>query len=947
LMDNNAIVLSCDGLGRIKKVFRDGFEAARNLSPGDTLVDIFDPKDQQWIEDFLKEIRDKGSVHNWELPTPRSTQLEGLQFSGCWDGQTYLVIGVQSSSDLIPAVEDIYRANKEIPDALSTYLTTRARLDDLKSRVDGTLENELECIQNELNLLQRDLVNKNIALDKSEERFRALSKLSTDLDFCARVEADGTLVREWVTKAIGEITGYSSEKHDDLSGLKEIIHTDDLPRIQSGLERLLSGEVLTGDFRISHKDGDIHWLRSTVQPEWNESGERVARLYGTIADVTERKLTEQALRDREKMLSKILDILPVGVWILDETGMITYGNPAGQRIWSGALYVGPQEFGEYKGWWVETGEPIAVDEWAAARAIQKGETSIGELIEIEAFDGTHRVILHSALPIRDADQKITGAVVVNEDITERVQTDERVLLQSTALEFAANAIVITDRNGIITWVNPAFTCLTGYTLEEARGKNIDLLKSNQQDQEFYDNLWETILSGQVWQGEIINRRKDGSLYMEEMTITPVRSDAGEITHFIEIKQDITGRKRIEEDLRQAYEAAERAHMAEGERRKEAERRQRVAESLGDVITALNSNQSLEQVLDLIVMQARKLLASDGVAVYRLDDERGEYHIESTTGLPAAYTAEMAPSPGYTAMQQAVATRQPVLVPDVAAFHPEVDDRAAPTSWDAKYRALLAVPILVEDETYGAMLLYFADLHPFSDEERNLASLYAEQVALAIDNARLRAEAMEVAAVRERSRLARDLHDAVTQTIYSATLVAEALPKVWERDPAEGLRNLYKLRQLVRGALAEMRTLLFELRPTALITADLGELIMQLGDALTGRTRIPVEVDVKGDADIPEEVKIAMYRITQEAFNNVEKHASAQQVRILLDYSPQYLRLEINDNGRGFDPTAVKSDRMGLRIMQERAQGIGATLEVESQAGKGTRISVIWSSTDKE
>ena len=125
-------------------------------------------------------------------------------------------------------------------------------------------------------------------------------------------------------------------------------------------------------------------------------------------------------------------------------------------------------------------------------------------------------------------------------------------LQSAALNAAANAIVITDRAGLIEWVNPAFSELTGYTAAEAVGRNPrDLVKSDQHDQAFYKNLWDTILSGQVWRGEIINRRKDGSLYTEEQTITPLRDLQGAITHFIAVKQDITERKRAEEEFASA------------------------------------------------------------------------------------------------------------------------------------------------------------------------------------------------------------------------------------------------------------------------------------------------------------------------------------------------------------------------------------------------------------
>jgi two-component system nitrate/nitrite sensor histidine kinase NarX len=150
-----------------------------------------------------------------------------------------------------------------------------------------------------------------------------------------------------------------------------------------------------------------------------------------------------------------------------------------------------------------------------------------------------------------------------------------------------------------------------------------------------------------------------------------------------------------------------------------------------------------------------------------------------------------------------------------------------------------------------------------------------------------------------------------------------------------------LRQLVRGALAEMRTLLFEMRPAALEHAELESLLRQLADALTGRTRIPVDIIVEGQADPPAEVKIACYRITQEAFNNIAKHAVSDQVSLTLVQSAREVQLAITDNGRGFDPHAVAPDRMGLVIMSERASGVDADLAIESAPGEGTTLRLLW------
>jgi diguanylate cyclase (GGDEF)-like protein len=128
---------------------------------------------------------------------------------------------------------------------------------------------------------------------------------------------------------------------------------------------------------------------------------------------------------RIEVLQEILSILPVGVWIMDHTGKIVYANTAGRKLWGGARYVGPEDFGQFKGWWVATGQRIAPEEWAAVRAIRDGEVSIDEEVEIECFDGSRKVILNSAIPLRDQQKNIVGAVVVHHDITERKRFEER------------------------------------------------------------------------------------------------------------------------------------------------------------------------------------------------------------------------------------------------------------------------------------------------------------------------------------------------------------------------------------------------------------------------------------------------------------------------------------------------------------------------------------------
>jgi signal transduction histidine kinase len=231
---------------------------------------------------------------------------------------------------------------------------------------------------------------------------------------------------------------------------------------------------------------------------------------------------------------------------------------------------------------------------------------------------------------------------------------------------------------------------------------------------------------------------------------------------------------------------------------------------------------------------------------------------------------------------------------------------------------------------------------YDRHDQNLLSAVASQVAIAIQNAQLYKQAQELAVIRERQRLARDLHDAVTQTLFSASLIAEVLPRIWERDPDEGQRRLSEVRELTRGALAEMRTLLLELRPSALADAELGDLLRQLGEAITGRSRVQVDVQIEGEYSQMElDVKVALYRIAQEALNNVAKHSGAGQVTVRLCCGPERVALHVADDGRGFDVDAIPPDHLGVGIMRERAEAIGAELVIDSEPGRGTKVSVVW------
>jgi signal transduction histidine kinase len=252
-----------------------------------------------------------------------------------------------------------------------------------------------------------------------------------------------------------------------------------------------------------------------------------------------------------------------------------------------------------------------------------------------------------------------------------------------------------------------------------------------------------------------------------------------------------------------------------------------------------------------------------------------------------------------------------------------------------------VPLAVKNRIIGGVGVAHEKRNYFTPHHADLALSVANQAAITMINAELYGHAQALAVLEERQRLARNLHDAVNQSLFSAGLIAEVLPRLWERDREEARRSLEDLRRLTRGAMAEMRALLAELRPSTLTDADLGDLLRLLGNGFTGRTNIPAEVTVVGQGVLPAEVQVAIYRICQEVLNNVAKHAGASKVEIYLKHEGANIELSIRDDGQGFDPERTSSGHYGLRMMRERAEAVGARLSVTSQPGHGTELTIRW------
>jgi PAS domain S-box-containing protein len=590
------------------------------------------------------------------------------------------------------------------------------------------------------------------ALSHSEERYRTVSQLTSDLAYAFRVDADGSLVPEWLTRSLDRVTGFSTEELEAHGGWPSIVHPEDWPAVQEHMQKLLSGQQDACELRIITKVGQQRWLHHSGNPVWDEPRDRVVRVYGAVRDITERKLAEEALRQYETIVGTVSD--PISYVDSDYVYRAVNETYASFAKKSRAEIVG-----------LQVAELLGKTVFEEQVKPHLDRCLAGEEVHYQAWfpvpDEEPRYMDVGYFPVCEPDGAVAGVVVASRDMTERKQVEEALQrerdLVTKVMDTSPVGIAVFDPRGRIVFANLLLQ-------QMARQVGVETVIGRA----YNDPMWQSV-------------GNDGELLVdEELPFAQVISSGGPV-----------------------YSIEQRVRLPGG---------------------------------------PQLFLSSNAAPVY---DESGRIN---------------------------------------------------------------SVVVTTEDVT-----------------QRRQAEAQLE----------------EAAASAERERIARELHDAVTQTLFSVAAISEALPRVWERDPVEARHGLEELRLLTQGALAEMRTMLLELRPAALLEHELGVLLRQLADAMMGRTRMPVAATVVGDCTLPGDVRIALYRIAQEALNNVSKHARATKTELSLHCEPGQVRLHVRDDGLGFDPETVEARQFGLAIMRERAEAIGAVLTIDSLSGNGTRVEVVW------
>ncbi|MEO1287697.1 MAG: PAS domain S-box protein [Chloroflexota bacterium] len=488
------------------------------------------------------------------------------------------------------------------------------------------------------------------------------------------------------------------------------------------------------------------------------------------------------------------------------------------------------------------------------------------------------------------------------------------------VEKGSDLILELDGNGTIVYISPSCWHLLGYPEDEmTRTLLTDYIHPDDLPQ--FASLLETLIrqtnspAGQNFQ---LHNASGNYVWFEFNATNHLKTDG--VNALI-----ISGRDVTEQRKRLQVEQSQR----------------KTAEALLDTSIALNSTLDFDDVIERMLENIGSIIPHQSANVMLIDENNRTY-TKATKGYhtydyeldPMQFVIQVDEMP---TMSQIVATKSPLLIHDTDT-HPlwkKIDQ-------EMQYRSYLGAPILEDDIVIGFINLESLHPHQFNDNHVEYLQLFAFLASLAISNARAYDEAQQLAIVEERQRLARELHDAVSQTLFSSSVIADSLSKS-NFDDVEHIREgLERLTQLNRGALAEMRALLVELRPKAITDSPLSELIKSLTDSLQGRGNVQIELKLS-DAPIifPPKVQLNLYRLAQEIFNNIYKHAQAETVHIDMRQQIDQVEIVIADDGIGFDLNNIPANHHGIRIMHERVQAIGASLDIDTTPNEGTFIHIHW------
>ncbi|NMB82566.1 MAG: PAS domain S-box protein, partial [Ignavibacteria bacterium] len=481
-----------------------------------------------------------------------------------------------------------------------------------------------------------------IKLKEDEELFRAISNLTSDYLFSTNFSPDGKLIHTWVGGAFEKLTGYTLEEYREIGGWRSLIHPDDFAKDEAALQKIMNNENVISELRTIHKNGNIIWVRIYAKPVWDYEQNKLIAVQGAVQDITERRrdqLIQQiqynianaitsSIKTFElfdivrKELSQLMNTKNFFVAFYDEkTNTLTSDLDKDEKdeigTWSAEksltgylikskktlLLTRPEILKLHNSGTIELVGTLP-EAWLGS-PLKIGNKTIGAVV-VQSYDDAHAY---------DESSLQTFEVIANQlsVYIQRKRTEEELSILARAIYQTPLSIVVTDTSGNIVYVNPSFEKVSGYSKEEVLGQNIRILSSNNHELEFYKNLWDTILTGKDWEGEILNKNKKGELYWEHQIISPVINDDGITTHFIALKEDVTEKKKM---IQEIIDAKERAEASE---KLKTEFLAQISHEIRTPINIMTSNFQLikDEVEDKIEPEFLELFSSISRASHRI------------------------------------------------------------------------------------------------------------------------------------------------------------------------------------------------------------------------------------------------------------------------------------------------------------------------------------------
>jgi PAS domain S-box-containing protein len=650
----------------------------------------------------------------------------------------------------------------------------------------------------------------------------------------------------------------------------------------------------------------------------------------TLRDITARQQRAEALRESEERFRRAFEHAAFGMALVGTDGRLLRVNSSVCRM----LGYSEEELLATTFQGLTYPEDLEVG-LGLFRDLMDGKRDYGWLEKRYVHRDGHPVwTLLSTAVVRDSGGRILYLVSQIQDISEQKEAEAKLREKEeqyrSIFESTSDGLFINDLTGRLVDFNPAAAQMHGYTSDEFRQLQPAQF-IHPESRHLFDRYIETIRAGGQYRAQAIDVRKDGTPFYVEV-IGSAFTYQGQ-PHTLAVVRDVTDQVRAVELLEQRV----------------TERTQELA-TLLEVSANITGTLELKPLLKMTLEQLHKVVAYSGANVLLLDGD--ELQVACHRG---PVPEEVATRVRFSRSQLGelwgqLSQRQPLIVGDWGDETPVARAfRAVAQPYldgDFAYmRAWMGVPLMAGEQHFGWLSLEHSQPHAYAPRHAALAQTIANQAAVAIENARLYQQAQRLAVLEERQRLARELHDSVTQALYGIGLGAHTARSVLREElPAEQLKRslaepLEYVLSLAEAALTEMRGLIFEMRPDSLENEGLVVALERQADTLKARHLLEVETDLCKEPPLPFEVKEALYRITSEALNNVVRHARASRVLIQLGSCTETITLQVRDDGVGFDPQDRFLGHLGLHSMRERAVQLGGDLEIESSPGRGTCITV--------